>query len=165
MKLSHMNIVPVLSTLLRMLLVVCVILYTWKVKNLLSKELNDNQGTVYNIAVNSLQRYFTLEHCGGSYKHTVYKEENYVQMDGSPYLAGSYIVIVALSQSQPPIISHQTVSSPDTSTLTFKNYYKYTLFPRTIIHWNALPAFIPLLPTLAQLSNAVYQVEVLHLFP
>ena len=41
---------------------------------------------------------------------------------------------------------------------TLKNYDKYTFFPRTIIHWNALPAFIPLLPTLAQFSNVVCQV-------
>ena len=46
---------------------------------------------------------------------------------------------------------------------TLKNYYKYTFFPRTVIHWNALPAFIPLLPTLAQFSNAVCQV--VHLSP
>ena len=39
---------------------------------------------------------------------------------------------------------------------TLKNYDKYTFFPRTIIHWNALPAFMPLLPALAQFSNAVY---------
>ena len=76
---------------------------------------------------------------------------------------------MTLSQSQPPIISHQTVGSPDTSTLayrqipTLKNYDKYTFFPRTIIHWNALPAFIPLLPILAQFSNAVCQV--VHFFP
>ena len=62
-----------------------------------------------------------------------------------------------------------TVGSPDISTLayrqipTLKNYDKYTFFPRTIIHWNALPAFIPLLPTLAQFSNAVCQV--VHLSP
>ena len=41
---------------------------------------------------------------------------------------------------------------------TFKNYDKYTFFLRTIIQWNALPAFIPLLPTLAQFSNDVCQV-------
>ena len=76
---------------------------------------------------------------------------------------------MTLSQSQPPIISHQTVGSPDKSTLayrqipTLKNYDKYTFFPRTILHWNALPAFIPLLPTLAQFSNAVCQV--VHLSP
>ena len=76
---------------------------------------------------------------------------------------------MTLSQSQPPIISHQTVGSPDTSTLayrqipTLKNYDKYTFFPRTIIHWNALPAVIPLLPTLAQFNNAVCQV--VHLSP
>ena len=76
---------------------------------------------------------------------------------------------VTLSLSQPPIISHQTVGSLDTSILayrqipTLKNYDKYTFFPRTIIHWNALPAFIPLLPTLAQFSNAVCQV--VHLSP
>ena len=46
---------------------------------------------------------------------------------------------------------------------TLKNYDKYTFFPRTIIHWNALPAFIPLLPTLVQFSNAVGQVVHLSL--
>ena len=46
---------------------------------------------------------------------------------------------------------------------TLKNYDKYTFFPRTIIHWNALLAFIPLLPTFAQFSNAVCQV--VHLSP
>ena len=62
-----------------------------------------------------------------------------------------------------------TVGSPNISTLayrqipTLKSYDKYTFFPRTIIHWNALPAFIPLLPTLAQFSNAVCQV--VHLPP
>ena len=46
---------------------------------------------------------------------------------------------------------------------TLKNYDKYPFFPRTIIHWNALPSFIPLLPTLAQFSNAVCQL--VHLSP
>ena len=41
---------------------------------------------------------------------------------------------------------------------TLKDYYKFTFFPRTIIHWNALPAHIPVLPTLAQFSTAVCQV-------
>ena len=39
------------------------------------------------------------------------------------------------------------------------NYYKYTVFPpRTIIHWYALPFYIPVLPTMAQFSQAVCQV-------
>ena len=29
---------------------------------------------------------------------------------------------------------------------TLKDYYTFTFFPRTIIHWNALPAHIPILP-------------------
>ena len=37
------------------------------------------------------------------------------------------------------------------------------IFPRTIIHWNALPAKIPTLPTLAQFSGAVCQV--IHVSP
>ena len=41
---------------------------------------------------------------------------------------------------------------------TLKDYYKFTFFPRTIIHWNALPAQIPVLPTLTQFSTAVCQV-------
>ena len=38
---------------------------------------------------------------------------------------------------------------------TLKDYYKYTFFPSTIVHWNALPFFIPVLPTVAQFSHAV----------
>ena len=41
---------------------------------------------------------------------------------------------------------------------TLKDYYKYTFFPRTIVHWNALPFYIPVLPTVAQFSHAVCQV-------
>ena len=41
---------------------------------------------------------------------------------------------------------------------TLRDYYKYTFFPRTIIHWNALPPHIPVLPTLAQFSIAVCQI-------
>ena len=41
---------------------------------------------------------------------------------------------------------------------TLKDYYKYTFFQRTIIYWNALPAHIPILPTVAQFSIAVCQV-------
>ena len=41
---------------------------------------------------------------------------------------------------------------------TLKDFYKCTFFPRTIIHWNALPHHIPTLPTLAQFSTAVCQV-------
>ena len=40
---------------------------------------------------------------------------------------------------------------------TLKDYYKYTYFPRTSIHWNALPHHIPILPTLAQFCTAVCQ--------
>ena len=35
---------------------------------------------------------------------------------------------------------------------TLKDYYKFTFFPRTIVHWNTLPFYIPVLPTVAQLS-------------
>ena len=41
---------------------------------------------------------------------------------------------------------------------TLKDYYKYTFFSRTIIHWNALPHHIPSCPNLAQFSTAVGQV-------
>ena len=47
--------------------------------------------------------------------------------------------------------------------LTLKDYYRFTFFPRSNIHWNALPAHIPLLPILAQLSSDVYQV--IHVSP
>ena len=46
----------------------------------------------------------------------------------------------------------------------------FTFSPRTTIHWNALPAYIPVLPTLAQFSNGVCQVQtclllrILHIF-
>ena len=46
---------------------------------------------------------------------------------------------------------------------TLKDYYKYTFFPRTIVHWNALPFYIPVLPTVAQFSRAVCQV--VHVSP
>ena len=46
---------------------------------------------------------------------------------------------------------------------TLKGYYKYILFPRTIVHWNALPFYIPVLPTVAQFSHAVCQV--VHVSP
>ena len=46
---------------------------------------------------------------------------------------------------------------------TFKDYYKYTFFPRTIVHWNALPFYIPVLPTVTQFSHAVCQV--VHVSP
>ena len=46
---------------------------------------------------------------------------------------------------------------------TLKDYYRFTFFPRTIIHWNALPANIPTLPTLAQFSGAVCRV--IHVSP
>ena len=41
---------------------------------------------------------------------------------------------------------------------TLKDFYKFTFFPRTIIHWNALPHHIPTLPTLAQFNTAVCRV-------
>ena len=46
---------------------------------------------------------------------------------------------------------------------TLKDYYRLTFFPRTIIHWNALPANIQPLPTLAQFSGAVCRV--IHVSP
>ena len=46
---------------------------------------------------------------------------------------------------------------------TLKDYYKYTFFPRTIVHWNVLTFYIPVLPTVAQLSHAVCQV--VHVSP
>ena len=46
---------------------------------------------------------------------------------------------------------------------TLKDYYKYTFFPRTIVHWNALPFYISVLPTVAQFSHAVCQV--VHVSP
>ena len=39
-----------------------------------------------------------------------------------------------------------------------RGHYKYTFFPRTIIHWNALPPHIPVLPTLTQFSTSVCQI-------
>ena len=46
---------------------------------------------------------------------------------------------------------------------TLKDYYKYTFFPRTIVHWNALPFYIPVLPSVTQFSHAVCQV--VHVSP
>ena len=41
---------------------------------------------------------------------------------------------------------------------TLKDCYNFTFFPRNIVNWNALRFYIPVLPTTAQLSHAVYQV-------
>ena len=38
---------------------------------------------------------------------------------------------------------------------TSTHYYKFSFFPRTIAHWNALPIRIVMLPTQAQSSHAV----------
>ena len=46
---------------------------------------------------------------------------------------------------------------------TLKDCYRFTFSPRSIINWNALPAHIPVLPTLAQFSSAVCQV--IHVSP
>ena len=46
---------------------------------------------------------------------------------------------------------------------TLKDYYKYTFFPHTIVHWNALTFYIPVLPTVAQFSHVVCQV--VHVSP
>ena len=46
---------------------------------------------------------------------------------------------------------------------TLKDYNKYTFFPRGIVHWNALPFYIPVLPTVVQFSHAVCQV--VHVSP
>ena len=43
---------------------------------------------------------------------------------------------------------------------TLKDYYKYTFFPRTIVHWNALPFYIPVLSTVTQFSHAVCQLDI-----
>ena len=46
---------------------------------------------------------------------------------------------------------------------TLKDYYKCTFFPRTIVHWNALPFYILVLSTVTQFSHAVCQV--VHVSP
>ena len=46
---------------------------------------------------------------------------------------------------------------------TLKDYYKYTFFPLTIVHWNALLFHIPILPIVAQFSHAGCQV--VHISP
>ena len=46
---------------------------------------------------------------------------------------------------------------------TLKDYYKCTFFSRTTVHWNALPFYIPVLPTVAQFSHVVCQV--VHVSP
>ena len=39
------------------------------------------------------------------------------------------------------------------------DYYKYSFFPRSIFHWNRLPAHIPSLPTMERFSAAVGCIE------
>ena len=46
---------------------------------------------------------------------------------------------------------------------TPKDYYKFKFFPCTTVHWNALPFYIPVLPTVAQFSHTVCQV--VHVSP
>ena len=41
---------------------------------------------------------------------------------------------------------------------TLKDYYRLIFFPRTINHWNALPAYTTVLPSLTQFSNATCHV-------
>ena len=42
---------------------------------------------------------------------------------------------------------------------TTTDYYKFSYFPRTITHWNALSPDIPSLPTIGQFNSAVCRVE------
>ena len=62
-----------------------------------------------------------------------------------------------------PVLSNTRQSRP-TDTLsyrlipTFKDYHMFTFYAYSIIHWNALPTNIPVLPTLKQFSIAVCQV-------
>ena len=42
-------------------------------------------------------------------------------------------------------------------------YYKYSFFPKTLVHLNALSTSIVMLPTVAQFSNAVCRV--VHVSP
>ena len=41
---------------------------------------------------------------------------------------------------------------------TVHDYYKYTFFPRTIVHWNTLEHHIPVLSIVAQFSYVMRQV-------
>ena len=65
--------------------------------------------------------------------------------------AGDYLIGNTRSSAKNHPPAYQQIT-------TLKDYYKFTFFPRTIIHWNALPAHMPILPTLAQFSTAVCQV-------
>ena len=42
---------------------------------------------------------------------------------------------------------------------------KFTFFSRTIVHWNAFPFYIHVLPTVAQFSHAVCLCQEVHVFP
>ncbi|MCG8078525.1 MAG: reverse transcriptase family protein, partial [Candidatus Thiodiazotropha taylori] len=53
-------------------------------------------------------------------------------------------------------LAYRQISTPT-------NYYKYSYFPRTVVHWNALSTNIVMLPTVAQFSHAVCQV--VHVSP
>ena len=65
--------------------------------------------------------------------------------------AGDYLIPNTPSSAKNHPLAYRQIT-------TLKDYYKFTFFPRSIIHWNALPAHIPVLPTLAQFSTAVCQV-------
>ena len=46
---------------------------------------------------------------------------------------------------------------------SFTDYYKFSFFPRTVSHWNALPHNVPILPTIEQFNSAVSRIE--HISP
>ena len=52
-----------------------------------------------------------------------------------------------IRNTRPSSRNHQMANRQIT---TLKDFYKYTFFPQTIIHWNTLPHHIPTLTTLAQ---------------
>ena len=60
-------------------------------------------------------------------------------------------------------LSPQIVPRYTSRSLPLQTTINPAFFPRTIIHWNALPTCIVLLPTLAQFSHAVCQV--VHVSP
>jgi hypothetical protein len=66
-------------------------------------------------------------------------------------IEGHLTPVSKLSRHSHPL-SYRTITATT-------DYYKYSFFPRSVFHWNQLPAHIPSLPTVEQFNAAVCSIE------
>ena len=74
-----------------------------------------------------------------------------VTYDIVAFPASDYLIRNTRPSSRNHLIAYRQIT-------TLKDFYKYTFFPRTIIHWNALQHHNFTLPTLTKFNTAVCQV-------